>query len=193
MCGWQPYRVTAVTKGHGFTAAPFFGGALLEVEDRAAAKHLAADDLVVVHLLPAADTTIITGAAAHLTPDTAEQLQVFADLHLADLQRTSPDATYADLIRQRSQIFNHFVMALPKDEQEMGKLDDLVMTTRGMLAVVTGSLFEPERAAEIAVPQLAGNAESSAEDAEPSDGNAEPSAEDAPDAAPTAPAMEAAD
>lgn len=144
---FQPFVVESVVKGSGFEVRPVLDDTrqTYHVEDRAATKRIEAGDIVIVHLLPVTgETHYITGAAAHVSADTLPQLQEFVALHLADLQQTEPTATYADLIRERSYIFNHFVMALPREEQEMSKIDELVATTRATLNVM-GDRFRPTR------------------------------------------------
>ncbi|GAC1385057.1 MAG: SEC-C domain-containing protein [Herpetosiphon sp.] len=169
----QPYAIESVDKGKGFCARPLFGGDAVQVEDRAATKRLLAGDVLVVHLLPiTGDVHYITGAAAHLTTDTVSALREFASVHLHDLEASQPGATYNDLIRHRSYMFNHFVMALPRDEQEISKLDGLVVTTKAMLNVVGSSLGivhdEPNK--DIVVPSETGiKAAEAAKIAEPAE------------------------
>ncbi len=158
----QPYEVTGIRKGFGLELRALFGDESLELEDHQAARRVEIGDVIIAHVIPAGDRNYITGAAAHLTPDTVVKLREFADAHLVDLQREQPDATHADLIRLRSYIFNHFVMALPRAPQEAGKLDELVATTRATLNVTAEQLGFGRRAAS------AGDDESFADDeAEP--------------------------
>lgn len=159
LAGWedvrlQPYTVVSVKKGFGLQLQPLFGEILLELEDHAAAKRIEAGEVLITHLVPAADSYYIAGAAAQLTPDTVAQLHEFAAVHLADLRRSQPDAEYADLIRERSYIFNHFVMALPQEEQEAGRLDELVAMTRAALNVTAEQigLARPEEERSLPVP-----------------------------------------
>lgn len=145
LVGWrdvrlQPYEVVEVRKGFGLQVRPLFGDALLELEDHKAAKRIEAGEVLIAHLIPAADTRYVAGAAAQLTPDTVLKLREFADVHLEDLRRTQPDATLSDLIFERSHIFNHFVMALPREEAEVGKLDELVAMTRATLSVTASQI-----------------------------------------------------
>lgn len=140
LAGWhdvrlQPYEVLAINKGHGLDARPLFGERTITVIDHKASRRVQAGEVLVAHLIPAGDEWYIAGAAAQLTPDTVIKLREFAAVHLADLQRDHPDATYADLIAQRSYIFNHFVMALPREEAEVGKLDELVAQTKATLNI----------------------------------------------------------
>lgn len=136
----QPYEVTGIRKGFGLELRALFGDESLELEDHKASRRVEIGDVLIAHVIPAGDRNYITGAAAHLTPDTVIKLREFADTHLVDLRREQPDATYADLIRSRSHIFNHFVMALPRAPQEAGKLDELVATTRATLNVTAAQL-----------------------------------------------------
>lgn len=131
----QPYAVIEVRKGRGLQIRPLFGEVLLELEDHAAAKRIEAGEVLITHLIPVADTHYVAGAAAQLTPDTVEKLHVFTQMHLDDLRRTQPDATYADIVQQRSYIFNHFVMALPREEHEASKLDEFVAMTKATMSV----------------------------------------------------------
>ncbi len=152
----QPYVIEDLIKGQGFTVRPLWGDTTIPVEDHAATKRVEVGDLLIMHILPVtAGTNFITGAAAHLSADTLDPLREFAALHLVDLQRSQPDATYADLIHNRSHVFNHFVMALPRDGKELSKLDELVVQTRAMLNVVTDSLgFGKAEAPQLAVPSV---------------------------------------
>ena len=145
LTGWagvrlQPYEIVEVRKGQGIRLRQLFGETELYVEDQAAAKRLQVGEVLIAHLAPAADVYFITGAAAHLTPDTVEKLREFAEIHLQDLQQSQPDATYEDLIQARSQIFNHFVMALPREEQDGNKVNELVAQTRATLNVTAAQM-----------------------------------------------------
>ena len=159
LVGWadvrlQPYAVVAARKGYGLELQSLFGDETLTLEDHAAAKRIQTGEVLIVHLTPLLDTHYIAGAAAQLTADTIDRLREFSALHLADLQRTQPDATYADLIAQRSHIFNHFVMALPHEERELGRLDELVAMTRAALNVTAEQigLARPEEERSLLVP-----------------------------------------
>ena len=70
-----------------------------QVADYGASKRLGLGEVIVGHLVPAdtapgapAPTYYLAGAAAQLTDDTAPRLLEFAELHLADLRRSQPDA-----------------------------------------------------------------------------------------------------
>lgn len=75
----------------------------------------------------------IAGAVAQLTNDTQTKLIEFATLYLEDLRRTQPNATWSDLIRQRSHILNHFVMALPVEAYNPALLDEIIRDAQSML------------------------------------------------------------
>ncbi len=136
----QPYIVTDVRKGQGLTVRPLWDEAEIEVEDHAATRRVTTGEILVTHLTPAADAHYVAGSAAHITADTVEQLREWAGLHLNDLQTTRPNASYADLIHDRSQIFNHFVMALPREEQPENQLQALIENTRVIMASAASSL-----------------------------------------------------
>ncbi len=136
----QPYIVTEVRKGQGFAVRPLWDEAEIVVEDHAATRRVTAGEILITHLTPAADAHYVAGSAAHITADTVEQLREWADLHLNDLRATRPDAGYADLIHDRSQIFNHFVMALPREEQPENGLQALIENTRVIMANAAASL-----------------------------------------------------
>lgn len=136
----QPYTVIAVEKGRGFTARPLWAEREISVDDQAAARRVEEGEVLIVHLTPGGDRSYVAGAAAHLTADTAERLQEFAGLHLENLRATTPGATYDDLIRERSEIFNHFVMAVPREEQQANQLQALIDNTRVIMATTAASL-----------------------------------------------------
>ncbi len=136
----QPYIVTEVRKGQGLAVRPLWDEAEIVVEDHAATRRVAAGEILITHLTPAADAHYVAGSAAHITADTVEQLREWADLHLNDLRTTRQGAGYADLIHDRSQIFNHFVMALPREEQPESGLQALIENTRVMMASAASSL-----------------------------------------------------
>jgi hypothetical protein len=131
----QPYEVVGIRKGRGLQVKPLFGEGQFDLEDHKAAKRVDVGEVLIAHLIPAGDMYYVAGAAAQLTPDTVAKLHEFADIHLQDLRRSNSSATLADLVRTRSYIFNHFVMALPREEKEAGKLDELVAMTRAALNV----------------------------------------------------------
>ena len=137
---FQPYEVVDVRKGRGFTVRPLWEDRSIDVEDHAAARRVEIGELVIVHLTPAADTHVVTGAAAHLTGDTVAKLREFAELHLGGLRAVRRDADYPDLIREHSEIFNHFIMALPREEKDAGTAQNLIDNTRVMLSLAASRL-----------------------------------------------------
>ena len=92
------------------------------------------------HLLPAGPSYFIGGAAAHLTEDTREKLREFMGLYLEALQRERPGATWADLLRERSEVLNHFVMQLPVEEPNPTLLENIIAQTRASLRLAGESL-----------------------------------------------------
>jgi hypothetical protein len=143
----RPYVVTEVRKGQGVAVRDLLGDATFDVADYGASKRLAAGEVVVGHLVPAdtapgadAPTYYLAGAAAQLTDDTAPKLLEFAELHLADLRRANPAATFDDLLDQRSEILNHFVMALPVEHPDVSVMDQLITTGRASLQLTAESV-----------------------------------------------------
>jgi hypothetical protein len=152
----RPYTVEEVKKGQGFLLRDMLNQNLCHVEEHAASRRVLANEVLVGHLVPVdmrqvADeagtaqsngspssqeeailTYYVAGAIAQLTADTSDTLTEFANLHLEDLRRTQPDATLDSLPRQRSQIFNHFVMELP-EEYNPSVLDDVLLRARTSL------------------------------------------------------------
>jgi hypothetical protein len=137
---FQPYAITAVQRGLGLTVRPLWEERELVVEDHAAARRVEEGEVLIAHLTPAGDMHYVAGAAAHLTADTVDRLHEWADLHLEDLRRTQSNPSYADLIRNRSEIFNHFVMALPREEQGPNQLQMLIDNARVLMATTAASL-----------------------------------------------------
>ncbi|NJN19369.1 MAG: SEC-C domain-containing protein [Oscillochloris sp.] len=130
----RPYQITAIRKGKGVQVCDLFSDQAFEVNDSHAAKRLELGELMVGHLVPGdtvlgADAPIhyLAGAAAQLTSDTAAKLLEFAELHLADLRRRAADAGWDDLIDERSEMLNHFVSALPREERDPSLLDDIIL------------------------------------------------------------------
>jgi hypothetical protein len=150
----QPYMVTEILKGQGLVVRPLWEEQTIVVEDQAASRRVEEDEVLVVHLTPTADVYLVAGAAAHLTADTASRLEEWINLHLEDLRITQPDASYDDLVRTRSQIFNHFVMALPHEEQETNQIEMLIANTRAMMTATAASLLQRgvEEPARLLVP-----------------------------------------
>ncbi|HMQ33639.1 MAG TPA: SEC-C domain-containing protein [Chloroflexaceae bacterium] len=145
----RPYLVAEVRKGQGVTVRDLLEGDEREVADYGASRRLAAGEVVVGHLVPAdtapgaaAPTYYLAGAAAQLTDDTAAKLVEFAELHLADLRRSDPEAAWPDLVAQRSEIFNHFVSALPTEARDPGLLDRIVREGRLALQLTAESVAD---------------------------------------------------
>ncbi len=136
----QPYPVTAVQKGRGLTVRPLWEEAEILVEDHAAARRVEPGEILIAHLTPVDDVYFVAGLAAQISADAVDQLQEFAALHLEDLRTAQPDATYADLIRDRSEIFNHFVMALPREDQPVNEIQTLIENARVMMAAAASTL-----------------------------------------------------
>lgn len=182
LSGWgavrlQPYTVVVVRKGQSMQVRPVFGEETLELEDHAAAKRIEAGDVLIAHLVPAGGTHVIAGAAAHLTADTVEKLHEFAAIHLEDMQRSQPDATFADLVRTRSYIFNHLIMALPREEHEVTKWDEMMAMARAGLNVTVEQLGfntnDEERSMPVVyAPDDADEASTEEDEAEPVAGKA---------------------
>ncbi|MEI8166480.1 MAG: SEC-C domain-containing protein [Chloroflexales bacterium] len=138
IAAWQPvrlrpYLVESIKKGRGVTLRDLLTNDMRQVADYGASKRLALGEVVVGHLVPAdtapgaeAPTYYLAGAAAQLTDDTAQKLVEYAELHLADLRRTTPEATWADLIDERSELLNHFVTALPTEARDPSLLQRIV-------------------------------------------------------------------
>ncbi len=133
----RPYVVAEVRKGKGLSLRDLLGDAMYEVADHGASKRLAPGEVVVGHLISAdtapgaeAPTYYLAGAAAQLTDDTAEKLLEFAELHLADLRRRVPDATWDDVVDQRSEVLNHFVIALPQEQRDPTVMERIIAEGR---------------------------------------------------------------
>lgn len=157
-----PYIVTEVHKGTGLTVRDLLREQTYTVADNAAARRMVVNEVIVGHLVPVGGKPMITpaegivpaygrdiddeptyyiaGAMAQLTGDTAEKLVEFASLHLEDLRRTDPEATWSDLLQQRSHALNHFVMELPREEYDPTMLDNIVLQTRTTLQLTGVSL-----------------------------------------------------
>jgi hypothetical protein len=142
----RPYVIDELRKGKGFSARDLLDGQVRDVADTHASKRLEVGEVIVGHLVPV-DTPLdsaepvyyLAGAAAHLTADTAEKLVEYAELHLADLRRTQPEASWDDLIRTRSELLNHFVSALPVEHNPTA-LDEIILQGRTTLQLTGESL-----------------------------------------------------
>lgn len=165
----RPYVVEQLYKGRGLLVRDLLDHQPYEVKDYGAPKRLSEGEVLVGHLIPVGikdagvpppdgvppDPPVplysLAGAIAQLTADTQEKLREFASLHLEDLRRTKPDATWDDLVRQRSAILNHFVMALPVEEYNPNLMDDIILEARVALRMVGqtfGSLSGQEQEQE---------------------------------------------
>lgn len=153
----RPYVAERIHKGRGLTLRDLLEEGVYEVKDHGAPRRMEEGEVLVGHLVPvgvkgageppapgehkappassdeAVPLYFIAGAVAHLTADTREKLLEFAALHLEDLRRTRPEATWCDLVRQRSYVLNHFVMALPVEEYNPTLLDDILLEARTTL------------------------------------------------------------
>ncbi|HEU5011176.1 MAG TPA: SEC-C metal-binding domain-containing protein [Roseiflexaceae bacterium] len=143
--GWtgvrlRPYAISGIHAGMSFQVADMLNDASYNVEDHAVSRRVEQDEVLIVHLLPVGNTHAIGGAAAHLTADTRQKLREFADLHLEAFQRDHADATWADLIRERSEVLNHFVMALPTEAPNPTVIDTFLLRTRVALRLTGESL-----------------------------------------------------
>ncbi len=136
----RPYEISDTLKGQGLVANVLWDDTALTIEDQAAARRVEPGEVLIVHLTPVGEGFLVAGAAAHLSADTVPQLREWLELHLEQLRSTRPDATYDDLIRERSEILNHFVMALPREEQEANQLQLLIDNTRVLMAATGASL-----------------------------------------------------
>jgi hypothetical protein len=136
----RPYVIERITKGQAFLVRDLLDNTTYEIEDHAASRRVEVGEVLVAHLLPAAGRAVVGGAVAHLTADTRDKLHEYALLYLEALQRKHPNATWHDLVRERSEIFNHFVMALPIEEADPNLLEKLIVQTRVMLRLAGESI-----------------------------------------------------
>lgn len=136
----RAFVVESVRKGQDLDVRDLLSEQSYAIADSAASRRLAPGDVVVGHLLPAGEKRVIGGAAAHLTPDTAEKLHEFAELHLEAFRRDHPDAGFDELLRTKSEILNHFVMALPVEAPDPSLLDQIVLQTRVALQLAGESI-----------------------------------------------------
>jgi hypothetical protein len=166
----QPYVVTEVHPGQGLSVKGLFDDTTLMIEDQAAARRVESGEVLIVHLTPVGDVWLVAGAAAHLTADTTERVLEWAEIHLNDLRQSRPEASYSDLLRERSAIFNHLVQALPREEKDgtdMQVLQGLIATTRAKMAATANTLLNrdvEESPARLAVPQAASHPATQNED-----------------------------
>jgi len=146
----RPYVAESVLKGQSMHVRDLLDEAAYEIEDHAASRRVAPGEVLVAHIVPAGGRHYIGGAAAHLTADTREKLREFADLHLAAFTRDHSGADWADLLRARSEVLNHFVMALPVEAPDPTILDNIITQTRVSLKLAGESLGigKPDEAEE---------------------------------------------
>jgi SEC-C motif. len=138
--GLRAFVVDAVRKGQDIEVHDLLSEQSYAIADSAASRRLAPGDVIVGHLLPAGEKRVIGGAAAHLTPDTAGKLREFAELHLEAFRRDHPDAGFNDLLRAKSEILNHFVIALPVEAPDPSLLDQIILQTRVALHLAGESI-----------------------------------------------------
>jgi hypothetical protein len=143
--GWastrlRPYAVISVAKGQGMRVRDMLDEVEYAVEDHAASRRVEPNEVLVAHLVPAGAYYYVGGAAAHLTEDTREKLREFAALHLAAFERDHPGANSADLLREKSEVLNHFVMQLPTEAPNPSLLEKIVEQTRISLKLAGESL-----------------------------------------------------
>jgi hypothetical protein len=147
--GWtsvrlRPYAISSVLKGQGMHVYDLLDEVEYELEDHSASRRVQPGEVLVTHLVPAGDRYYVGGAAAHLTADTREKLHEYAGLHMEAFARDHPGATWADLLRERSEVLNHFIMALPVEKPDPALLDTLIMQTRISLKLAGESLLGPK-------------------------------------------------
>lgn len=143
--GLRAFIVDAVRKGQDIEVHDLLSEQAYAIADSAASRRLAPGDVVVGHLLPAGEKRVIGGAAAHLTPDTAEKLREFVELHLEAFRRDHPAAGFDDLLRVKSEVLNHFVMELPVEAPDPSLLDQIILQTRVALRLAGESVGLGER------------------------------------------------
>lgn len=136
-----PYAVEEIAKGQHVVLQDMFDGKHYILHDSAASRRLQLGEVLVAHLVPAGEHYFIGGAAAHLTADTRERLREYAELHLQAFQRDeNPEAGWRDLIHDRSEVLNHFVMQLPVEQVDPTLLDTILLQTRASLQMAGESL-----------------------------------------------------
>lgn len=136
----RPYLVKEIYKGQGMLLEDMLSNEQVAVDDRAASRFVELDEVVIAHIVPAADKNFIAGSAAHLTPDTAEPLLAFVELHLADVRRSQADADWDHLLRDRSYILNQFVQQLPREAPDPNIFEQILLSTRTALQMTSASI-----------------------------------------------------
>ncbi|MEM8532608.1 MAG: SEC-C domain-containing protein [Chloroflexota bacterium] len=139
----RPYVVESVLKGQHFQARDMLDDTVYEVEDHAASRHITLGEVVIVHLVSVGTYHHIAGAAAHLTDDTYEPLCEFIAMHLTAFRQKQPKATWNDILKDHSELFNHFVMALPVDTPDPSIIKAYLAEIRAKLQL-TNEPSEPE-------------------------------------------------
>ena len=135
----RPYQIAEVVKGQGVRVRDMLSQDEAMLHDQAAAKRLEQDEVIFAHLVPIGEEYFIAGAAAHTTADTREKFDEFLALQLEEWRLHNPEGALEQFARERSYLFNHFVLALPQ-ENEPTKLDDLLLRGRAALAMTKASL-----------------------------------------------------
>lgn len=136
----RPYVVKSALKGTNIDVYDLLDNSEYQIEDHAASRRVEPGEVLIVHLLPAGKYFYIGGVTAHLTADTSEKLREFSDLHLEAFTRDNPGATWVELLRERSEVLNHFVMALPVEEPDPTVLDKIISNTKVSLQLAGESL-----------------------------------------------------
>jgi hypothetical protein len=136
----RPYEVASIAKGQGMRLRDLADEAEYELEDHAASRRIELNEVLVGHLVPAGKYHYIGGATAHLTEDTREKMREFVALHLEAYQRDHPGASPADMVREKSEVLNHFVMQLPTEAPNPSLLEQIVQQTRVSLRLAGESL-----------------------------------------------------
>jgi hypothetical protein len=126
----RPYALVEVQKGQTLNVRDLLDDTPYTVTDSAASRRVLVGEVLVGHMIPAGTEFFIGGAAAHLTEDTREKLREFMELHLEAERRANPDARWSEVLRQRSDVLNHFVMQLPVEEPNPTILDNILLQTR---------------------------------------------------------------
>jgi hypothetical protein len=127
------YEVMAIDAGHWVTVRDLLSEQEHRIEDQSASRRMLLGEILVGHLVPAGEYVYIAGAAAHLTEDTREKIREFLRMHLEAFTRDHPGADSATLLREQSEIINHFVLQLPVDKPNPGLLDTILAQTRADL------------------------------------------------------------
>ncbi len=136
----RPYTIESAVKGKTIQLRDMLGGETYNINDHVASRRVEPGEVLVFHLVPVGEEQYIGGSAAHLTEDTREKLREFADIHLEAYQRDHPGTTWVDLLRDRSEVLNHFVMDLPVEAPDPNILDNIVAQARASLLLAGESV-----------------------------------------------------